>query len=142
VGSIIVVTRWCCWRKYRLRRDKAQERCEHETKAHQTPQGANRQEGSQTLKAEQRQGWKPAGPVDLQRWQVLKGTKVQERSRPAAAGRLGSLGQYSGGQGNSQEAEFGRFGVSGSAPGQEDHTAEETANSTVGSPTHVGGTVR
>jgi hypothetical protein len=54
-------------------------------------QGGNRQEGSQTLKAERSGQARPvtSGPAVPQ---VLKGVKAQERSWLAAAGRLGFAG--------------------------------------------------
>jgi hypothetical protein len=93
--------------------------------------GESRQEGSQTLKAERSGQAKPArsGPSNLG---VLKGTKAHERSRMAAADRLGFAVADSGGRQNSKRGlNWTLNGAQRSSP-RENHTAEGMANGKVG----------
>jgi hypothetical protein len=95
--------------------------------------GESRQEGSQTLKAD-RSGQVKLATSGSSIPDVLKGRKVHERSRLAAAGWLGFAGQDSGGRRNSQRGHGWELNCCRRSPRPKNHRAEGMASGKVGSP--------
>jgi hypothetical protein len=94
--------------------------------------GGNRHEGNQTLKTERRQLGKLPDQWTFESDVCCRERKVQERSRSAVADGLGSAASTLW-----RKAELARVDSGASASESpsswENHTAEETANSIVGS---------